>query len=183
MNKQVLDFVKNAGLTGRIIDVGSLNVNGQVRDVLKIEAGVDMRPGAGVDVVCKAEELPQHFRDLDAVTFCDTLEHCENWRGALSGVWESLKIGGRLAFTIPHKSKGFHGYPDDFWRLSPEQARQVFKDQQIENEELDLGCSFGLIVQKVTDSLDLSVEPEPVVRKDKNSKKDKKASRHNKVRR
>jgi len=50
-----------------VIDVGSLNVNGNLRIVVapllpKAYIGIDMRSGPGVDIVCRAENLVSKFR-------------------------------------------------------------------------------------------------------------------------
>lgn len=162
MNDGVLNFVKAAGLEGRIVDVGSFNVNGAVRDVLKIECGIDMRPGPGVDKVMMIEDMHEHFSDLDALTCCDTMEHVENWRDALTSMWKSLKVGGKLVLTVPHASKGFHGYPSDYWRWTPLQLIEIFKDQRVVHVDHKVGVSHGVIVQKLSENLSLSDNPTSV---------------------
>lgn len=162
MNTQILDFVRDANLTGKIVDVGSLNVNGAIKGVLPDAIGIDMREGKGVDQVMLAEDMDKHFSDLDAITCCDTLEHVENWRGAMEAIWRSLKADGVLILTLPKLTKGYHGYPFDYWRWSMQQVKQIFRDQKIEREHGNLGVSFGVQVRKQTDSINLSVEPSPI---------------------
>ena len=38
-------------LGGKVLEIGSYNVNGGLREVIDITVGVDMRGGRGVDVV------------------------------------------------------------------------------------------------------------------------------------
>lgn len=129
MNTDVLKYVKQHAdrLNGRVLEVGSLNVNGSVREVLKVDIGIDMRPGNGVDRVMLAEDLPEHFgAEFDSMVSCDMLEHCENWRGAIRGMWHVLKPGGWMLVTMANMRKGRHNYPSDYWRCEPETLEKIF---------------------------------------------------------
>lgn len=175
MNSSVLSFVKNARLRGRIVDVGAYNVNGAVKDVIPTAIGIDMRPGKGVDKVMPAEIMDQHFENLDAVTCCETLEHVEDWRGAMAAMWRSIKTGGRMVLTVPQPSKGYHAHPEDYWRWSFDQVKDIFRDQKIEQENGSLGCSWGVVAIKQTADLNLAVEPAPIEkRKERHKRKEKK---------
>lgn len=57
---------KNEVIGKSVIDVGSLNVNGNLQLVVtpllpKAYIGIDMRSGPGVDIVCRAEDLVSKF--------------------------------------------------------------------------------------------------------------------------
>jgi SAM-dependent methyltransferase len=133
------------------LEVGSLNVNGTIRNTVDIAIGVDMRPGKDVDQVCTGEELPDHFlpNEFDTVFSCETLEHVRNWREFLQGVWYVLKDDGHFICTLASKRKRRHAYPDDYWRLDPDHVKDIFRDQEIVDINPDLGVSFGFVVKKV----------------------------------
>ena len=66
MHGAVLDFARWVKalhpdlVHGPILELGSFNMNGSVRDVLKFDdyTGLDVRPGPGVDIVGTAPDAP-----------------------------------------------------------------------------------------------------------------------------
>lgn len=131
-------------LLGKVLEIGSLDVNGGLRDILDI-FGVDMRKGPGVDLVCPVQDLKQHFPDghFDACVSAGTLEHIEDWRGFVRVTWDLVKEGGYLALTIASLHKGRHAYPDDYWRLTEDQIRTIYP--RMEDYE-ELGGNHGRCV-------------------------------------
>lgn len=139
----------------RVLEVGSLNVNGSVRP--HVEAlgpraywGTDMRPGPGVDIVIAAEDLPRPLSEVsrdgnvgltpvvaDVVVSTEMLEHAADWRGAMRGMIDVLAPGGVLVLTT--RSQGFplHGYPDDHWRYSVEAMGAILKGAGLDVERLE----------------------------------------------
>jgi SAM-dependent methyltransferase len=145
-------------LTGRVLEVGSFNVNGGVRDIVNIHTGIDLRNGRGVDLVCKAEDLLDHFQPgyFDSVVTTDTLEHVENWKECLSAINKVVKPNGWWVCTMASLRKGKHDYPHDYWRFEPSQIEQIFPGSTC----VDLLASIGWCWQNGT--LDLTVTPHEV---------------------
>ena len=121
----------------RVLEVGSLDVNGSVRPLVMGFApgsylGVDMREGPGVDRVVNACELIATFGEesFDVVISTEMLEHVENWRLAVDNMKQVLRPGGTLLITT--RSEGFplHEYPGDFWRFSLGDAARIFADME-----------------------------------------------------
>mgnify|MGYP001213010811 FL=1 len=130
MTPQVHQFIarhKNL-LTGRVLEIGSFNVNGSVRDVIDVAVGVDIRPGKGVDLVCQVEDLPKHFSpcEFDACVSTETLEHVKDWRAFFAVTWDMVKPGGWLVMTMASMDKGRHDYPDDYWRFDLDQIAEIY---------------------------------------------------------
>src|SRR5678815_2997874 len=117
-------------LRGSVLEVGSRDVNGCVRDLVPHAIGTDMESGRNVDVVCRAEKLLEHFGEerFDAVMSFDAFEHIEDWRGNVTAMWGVLKPGGWLVITMASPQKGRHGYPDDYWRCNWEHVLAIFQD-------------------------------------------------------
>ena len=114
-----------------VLEAGSMNVNGSVRGHVESlgpysYTATDMRPGAGVDMVLTAEELPSRFAQMGGgggfgvVVSTEMLEHAKDWQAAMRGMIIVLAEGGVLVLTT--RSQGFplHGYPEDHWRYSVE---------------------------------------------------------------
>lgn len=121
MNPYVREFVaaRKHLLSGKVLEVGSCNVNGGLRDIIDVSVGVDMREGRGVDLVCPVENLLEHFKpgSFNACVSTDTLEHVENWKAFFRVTWELVRPGGWLVMTAAHQNKGRHDYPEDYWRF------------------------------------------------------------------
>jgi SAM-dependent methyltransferase len=144
-------------LCGRVLDVGSYNENGEVRSVIPVDVGIDMRAGPGVDLVCLAEDLLDHFapESFDSITCLNTMEHVEHWREALAAIWACLKPGGVLVLGVPNRSKGVHGYPKDYWRWTDSDLEYIFGVKPKVNGKLQI-----LTVRKMGPLPDLTaVEP------------------------
>ena len=119
----------------RVLDVGSYDVNGSVRDGIEMLGcaeyiGVDMRDGPGVDEVCDTVKLVERFgvESFDIIISTEMLEHVEDWRAAISNMKRVCKRGGLMLITT--RSKGFprHDYPGDFWRYEIDDMKTIFAD-------------------------------------------------------
>lgn len=65
----------------RVLDVGSLNINGSVRDLFNggSYVGVDIGPGPGVDMICLGENLSFEDRSFDVCLSAECFEHNPEW--------------------------------------------------------------------------------------------------------
>src|SRR5688572_15830496 len=81
----------------RVLEVGSQNINGSVREhfFLCEYIGLDLGPGKKVDLVCHGADFktPGLF---DVVISCEALEHDRRWNETLLQMYENLKPGGLL---------------------------------------------------------------------------------------
>lgn len=160
MTPQVHEFLsKHKGkLQGNVIEVGSLNVNGSVRDIVEVTIGVDLRKGSGVDLVCACEDLHKHFgpASFDAFVSTETLEHAEDWRGFVRASWDLVREGGWIVMTMASLAKKRHAYPDDYWRMTHQEIQKIYPCAEV----VDLGkVSIGWTVQKIGDLGSLEFEP------------------------
>lgn len=151
---------------GGVLEVGSLNVNGSLRDVLPITFGIDIRPGNGVDRVLDACDLLGAFgpESWDHVVSSSTFEHVEHWEPALRNAWGVLKTGGKFLFEVPTMKKAYHAHPDDFWRWDIPLLNEIFRDQEIISVEQTWLKGVGIICRKVTE---LNYVPPLKVKRDK----------------
>jgi SAM-dependent methyltransferase len=167
MHQGIKDYVSKFKhlVEGYTVEVGSLNVNGTIRDIVNVNFGIDMREGKDVDMVLPGEDLPKHFypEDVGTVISCETLEHVRNWREFIQGIWTVLRTDGAFICTLCSKRKGRHAYPDDYWRLDPEHIVQIFRGQDIVDISPELGVSFGFVVIKKGPLVDLTnIKLDPV---------------------
>lgn len=170
-NHWCLEFASNSLLSvrkpARILEVGSRNVNGSIRDVLSECAseyiGVDLFDGPGVDIVCDVAKLTDTFtsQSFDIVVSTEMLEHCLNWQDAVYQMASALRQDGLLLITT--RSPGFetHDYPADYWRFSYSDFEKIFQPLgeivALQND-MTLGwpCGIGVVVKKKLDQSKLS---------------------------
>lgn len=150
MTPEVINYVKKHAekLTGRVIDVGSRYENGSLRDIIKIDVGIDMRAGDGVDIVCTIDDMSDVFKPetFDALVSTETLEHCNDWKAFVRQTWRVVKNDGYLLITMASIRKPYHGYPDDYWRFTEEHVKQIWPNAE---DVTDLGTvSIGWVVKK-----------------------------------
>lgn len=165
-NKWCFEFASNnlplMEKSERLLEVGSRNINGSIRDVLSEctneYIGVDLFAGPGVDVVCDVLELTNTFgcSSFDFVVSTEMLEHCLNWQDALYQMANVLCQDGLLLITT--RSPGFelHDYPADHWRFSYSDFEKIFQqlgDIIAIQSDMTLGwpCGIGILVKRKLD--------------------------------
>lgn len=105
-----------------IVEIGSQNVNGSLRDVAPLGSkyiGVDFVEGLGVDLVLTDPySLPIPSSSADIVVTSSCFEHSEMfWVLFLEGL-RILKPNGLFYLNVPSNGD-VHNYPVDCWRFYP----------------------------------------------------------------
>lgn len=125
------------GLDGplRILEVGSYDVNGSVRELFNqvFYVGVDIEDGPGVDEVRSSHELWPHWPEdtFDLVVSTEMLEHDRQpWR-SLRQMYMVLKKGGLLLVTARGNGFGEHNPPDRF-RFMEQGFHDIIEDAGFE---------------------------------------------------
>ena len=172
MHADVQEWAKLAlPMEGKVLEVGSMNVNGTLREVLPVTHGIDIRPGRLVDEVLDACNLIERYGydSWDHVVSSSTFEHVEFWELALRNAWAVLKYGGKFLFEVPTLGKGYHSHPKDYWRWDIPLLQETFKDQEIISMTDTWEHGVGCICKKVAELT--YVQPHEVTGKPKEKKK------------
>jgi len=118
----------------RILEVGSYNVNGSLRDGVMVHnpaeyVGVDIEAGPGVDIVCSSDSVLARFgkESFDVVISTCTLEHVVNVKPSISDMKNVCKVGGIILLIVPSVWPE-HNHPIDYWRFSKEDISEIFSD-------------------------------------------------------
>ena len=76
-----------------VLEVGSLDINGTVRDFFDSTdyVGVDVAPGKGVDVVAQGEHLDYEDSSFDVVISAECFEHNPEWVATFRNMWRMSK--------------------------------------------------------------------------------------------
>jgi SAM-dependent methyltransferase len=107
---------------GKVLDVGSYNVNGSYKPLFEgwDYLGIDIIPGNNVDLVLKD---PYHWNELESYTYDlvisgQCFEHIEYPWLTICEIARVLKANGLCYVTAP--STGAHHSERDCWRIFPD---------------------------------------------------------------
>jgi SAM-dependent methyltransferase len=119
----------------KVLEVGSLNINGSIRSFFTECAylGVDIGPGLGVDLVARGEDLEFPDDSFDVVASCECFEHNPEWvrtfnnmvRMSRELVFFTCATTGRAEHGTPRTSPGDAPFCGDYYQnLTEEDFRQ-----------------------------------------------------------
>ena len=96
-----------------VVEVGALDINGGVRDLLPGSNwyGIDVVPGPGVDEVADGATWQPSW-DVDIAVCCEVLEHAENWADIVHNMASWLPPGGLLILTAAGPGRAPHSAVD-----------------------------------------------------------------------
>ncbi len=102
------EFFKNV----KVVEIGSLNINGTVRDFFETEypkfyVGVDIIEGKDVDVVMPGKECK--YTDIDTVISTECFEHDKDWKDTFENMYRMTRTGGMVIFTCASEGRHEHG--------------------------------------------------------------------------
>ena len=136
----------------RILDIGSLNINGSVRELFEDceYIGVDLDYGPGVDLVCAGQDL--RFRDnyFDMSVSCECFEHNPHWEETFQNMICMSKT--MVIITCATEGRPEHGTARTSAGDSPFNANwNYYKNLTIEDfsNAVDLDSAFEWWLHKV----------------------------------
>lgn len=113
----------------RIVEIGSQDVNGSIRDHFRGHdyIGVDFANAKGVDVVLDDPYvLPFETGSVDVLLCSSCFEHSEFFWLTFQEMMRVLKPGGLCYLNVPSNGP-VHGYPVDCWRFYPDSGEALAK--------------------------------------------------------
>lgn len=95
--------------TGDVLEVGSLNINGTVRDFFTADlyVGCDVSEGHGVDVVCEGQLLPYGDDEFDVCVSAECFEHNPYWLETFTNMVRMSREW--VMFTCATEGRAEHG--------------------------------------------------------------------------
>ena len=95
----------------RVLDVGSLDINGSNRPLFEQcdYLGLDLAPGRNVDVVSRAHEFNAPSESFDTIISTEMLEHDQYYAKSLTNIVRMLRSGGLFLFTCATTGREEHG--------------------------------------------------------------------------
>lgn len=129
----------------KVLEVGSLDINGTVRDFFTDcdYIGVDLDEGPGVDVVAQGQELDYPDRSFDTVISAECFEHNPYWLETFVNMHRMADV--LVAFTCATTGRREHGTTrtspaDSPFTLNWDYYRNLTEDDFADN--LDLNSMF-----------------------------------------
>jgi SAM-dependent methyltransferase len=97
--------------TGRVLDIGSLNVTGDITHQFRASeyVGVDIGPGNNVTHVARGEDLDWKSNYFDVVISGECFEHNPAWKGTFSNMVRMTRPGGLVLMTCASTFRTEHG--------------------------------------------------------------------------
>lgn len=120
MQKFVADY---GAANGKVLDVGSMDINGTYKPLFKDYTGLDLHPGKNVDLVGWKKVDKESF---DFVISGQTLEHVKDDKGLVENMVKALKKGGKCCVIVPADGPK-HNEPD-FRRYTKESLSELLED-------------------------------------------------------
>ncbi len=145
MTPSVYNFVKRlrdeGKLEGRVLDVGSRDVNGSVRDLFPegYYTGTDKVAGKNVDYVADfvndfdvalytaLRHSGDALESADNVLCLEMIEHTIDPGKAVRQITRLLQNGGRLVLTTRGIGYPLHDEPEDYYRFTEYAMRHFFE--------------------------------------------------------
>jgi SAM-dependent methyltransferase len=107
---QVLNLFRRE-FSGRILDIGALDINGGPHTLLQCEkyVGVDVSEGPNVNLVSRGEDLdlPSSFFDVSMSSEC--FEHNPSWRATFTNMVRMTRPLGLVVFSCATIGRAEHG--------------------------------------------------------------------------
>jgi SAM-dependent methyltransferase len=120
--KYVKDLFPNRFKNVLVLDIGSLDINGSIKELFEDSEyiGVDIGEGKNVDVISRGH-LYTSDRQFDVVASTECFEHDEHYGLTIHNMYRLLKPGGLFFFTCASEGRPEHGTK----RTSPENAPYI----------------------------------------------------------
>lgn len=92
-----------------VLEVGSLDINGTVRDFYNATryVGVDVGPGPGVDLIMNGENLDFPDNEFDVTISAECFEHNPQWAATFANMHRIAKTA--VIFTCASDGRAEHG--------------------------------------------------------------------------
>jgi SAM-dependent methyltransferase len=96
---------------GRLIEIGSYDVNGSSRSLFPAReyVGVDLMPGPGVDLISFGHEVDLPDGHFDGSLSGECFEHDPHWQATFMNMARLTRPGGIVAFTCASRGRPEHG--------------------------------------------------------------------------
>ena len=140
----------NPEMPMKVLDVGSYDVNGTVKEVLPKHweyLGMDIVPGPNVDIVVNNKTFPITTESMDLVISTSCFQYVTNPFRLAKSLYKCLRPGGMIFICAAHNERdGLIGLPKelcpnedttfDCWRFLKDGMRAVLEEAEFTVEDV-----------------------------------------------
>ena len=130
---------------GSVIDIGSQNVNGSLKEIVPITftyTGIDFQEAPGVDIVLTDPyTLPLPDNSVDIVLSSSCLEHSEFFWLTFDEMVRVAKPDGLIYLNVPSEGH-YHAYPVDCYRFQIDASMALMRWSQRQGSTVTLIEAF-----------------------------------------
>ncbi len=134
----VQEFINDIDHDAIIVELGSGN-----RRLRENVINVDLFPFPNVDVVANIESTPFRDSSVDFAILDTVLEHVPEPHRVVKEIHRILKPGGKIVCITPWIFP-YHGYPRNYFNISSDGLRFLFRDFSECTIEMNMGPSSAL---------------------------------------
>lgn len=144
--KKIKNKFPNYFIRSKILEIGSLNINGTIRVFFEKcdYTGVDVGEGKCVDVVCDGQNLNYSDNIFDTTASCECFEHNPFWLETFINMHRMTKPNGLLFFTCATTGRPEHGTKRNDKAASPLANWDYYKNLEEKDflEQIDINLMF-----------------------------------------
>ncbi len=134
MRSQTKDFItkflkEHPMENPKVLDVGSLDVNGNLSGFFPDYLSIDMREGPNVQQVLNAHDISS-LGEFDLVFCFDMLEHDDKFWLTLEQIKKHLSVEGYLLIGVPSLNCPIHDHPNDYYRFTEPAVKVMFEGME-----------------------------------------------------
>lgn len=109
--KAVANFYPDNFKSAKVLEVGSLDINGSVRQFFQDceYIGIDLGEGKGVDVVCQGQDYSEEDNTFDTCISCECFEHNPEWILTFANMHRMTKPDGLIVMSCATTGRAEHG--------------------------------------------------------------------------
>lgn len=136
LGSELLDWYLSHPTAPAVLEYGSANINGSVRDLFTADRpvfryhGIDMFDGPGVDEVADASAYQPSWQP-DIIVCAEVLEHAPDPAAIVANAHATLGPGGLFLMTCASDKRAEHSGIDGGFTLHPEEVYQRIKPADV----------------------------------------------------
>lgn len=136
----------NNFFNSKVLEVGSLDINGTIRNLFTSceYLGIDVAAGKGVDRVCQGQEFDGPDDYYDTVISCECFEHNPHWVETFNVMHRVCKPGGLIVISCATTGRPEHGTRRSEPMSSPLTIQIGWEDYYKNLEDVDFIRNFNL---------------------------------------
>ena len=103
---------KNFNKDISILEIGSLDVNGNIRNLFDFASeyiGIDLEKGPNVDLILNGTDIDKLNKSFDIIISCECFEHAKDWKEIFNKMCQISKPNSFIVISVASTGRVEHG--------------------------------------------------------------------------